>query len=482
MSEFAELIAIWRKNPLAYAYNVFGINEFDPWQETILREFPTNNRIAVKSGRGVGKSFLQALLTFYFLSTRPKPKVLVTASTEAQLEDVVWSECRRLLGLMKPQFRSLYEFQITSDKIFPAAFDKEMFASAKVPRPDRVESVQGFRSDQTLIIADEASALEQIVFQAMLGNLTGRDTLEQKFLMFSNPRRLTGPFYDVFNSNTSKWRLHTVSSTDSRWCSKELIEDIVEKYGTQSPEYLSDILGEFPALSINNIVTPEEFNAAVNNTMPITDSGIWGLDVARFGVDKCALAKRYGRVLAEPVMTWSGTDTMETARRVAEEYDKTPDRLKPHTIAVDTIGVGAGVYDRLSQLRIPCYPVNVATKSYSPKFRTLRDVLYFKAAEAIRTGMSLPDDRALRAQCTRIEFDFLANGMRTITTKEINNRSPDEWDAFILTFAPPERNTLPDHRPHVKLVEADLSYLGGDYGTDTLRHTPFPNTSYGGLQ
>ena len=479
MSDLSELILTWRKNPLTYAYNVFGITDFDDWQKQLLTSFPTHNRIAVKSGRSVGKSFMQSFLIFYFLSTRPRPKILVTSSTQSNLDDVVWAECRRLLNMMKPEFRELYDFEMTSEKIFPKQFNREIFASARVPRQDQVESVQGFRSDQTLIVADEASSLEQNVFQAMLGNLSGSDSLEQKFLLFSNPRRLNGPFYDIFATNKNGWKTMTVASTDSRWCSHEIVEEFYNKYGPLSPEYLSDILGEFPINALNTILTPVEFDAAISTSIPITDTGIWGLDVARFGTDKCALAKRYNRVLAEPVRTWVARDTMETADIVYQEYVQAPQKLKPHTIAVDTIGIGAGVYDRLKQLNIPCYPVNVATKSQNRKFRTLRDVLYFRAAEAIRNGFSLPNDLALKYQATRIEFDFLSSGQRTITTKDVDGKSPDEWDAFCLTFAPTE--PLPDYMPRdmMNAVSSDMSYLGG-FADVVQRNTDFTHTAYYG--
>jgi len=56
---------------------------------------------------------------------------------------------------------------------------------------------------------------------------------------------------------------------------------------------------------------------------------IWGLDPARFGDDRTALAKRRGRVLMEPVTAWRGLDTMQTAGRVLALYeDATSDTVE----------------------------------------------------------------------------------------------------------------------------------------------------------
>ena len=47
---------------------------------------------------------------------------------------------------------------------------------------------------------------------------------------------------------------------------------------------------------------------------------ILGVDVARFGDDRTALAKRRANVLLEPIQSWRGKDLMQTCGLIAEEY------------------------------------------------------------------------------------------------------------------------------------------------------------------
>ena len=50
---------------------------------------------------------------------------------------------------------------------------------------------------------------------------------------------------------------------------------------------------------------------------------IWGVDVARFGDDRTALAKPQANKLLEPITHWGGTDLMVTAGKIKAEYEGT---------------------------------------------------------------------------------------------------------------------------------------------------------------
>ena len=86
---------------------------------------------------------------------------------------------------------------------------------------------------------------------------------------------------------------------------------------------------------------------------------VWGVDVARFGDDRTAIAKRQANKLLEPIKHWSGTDLMVTTGRIKAEYDTTPYDMRPIEILIDAIGLGAGVYDRCEELGLPVRAVNV---------------------------------------------------------------------------------------------------------------------------
>jgi hypothetical protein len=170
---------------------------------------------------------------------------------------------------------------------------------------------------------------------------------------------------------------------------------------------------------------------------------VWGLDCARFGDDRSALAKRHGNVLVEPVQSWRGLDTMQLAGRINAEYDEAEHR--PDAIFVDSIGIGSGVADRLRELLGGIVTdVNVAeSAAVGQLYDRLRDEAWFKCREWFekQNGKLCADD-ALIAELTAPIYTFTSAGKRKVESKDqmkkrgaLKGASPDLADAFVLTFA-----------------------------------------------
>jgi hypothetical protein len=86
--------------------------------------------------------------------------------------------------------------------------------------------------------------------------------------------------------------------------------------------------------------------------------------VARFGSDKTIIGRRFGPKVF-PMRVYSHADTMTTAQRIADAAELEPD----DEIAVDEVGVGAGVFDRPKTL-LPgrrLYGVNVGQQAFRPE-------------------------------------------------------------------------------------------------------------------
>ena len=82
-----------------------------------------------------------------------------------------------------------------------------------------------------LIVVDEASGVSDQIMEAILGTLTGYDN---KLLMCGNPNNIEGVFFDSHNKDRDKYRVHKVSSYDSKRTSKENIQMLIDKYGQDS--------------------------------------------------------------------------------------------------------------------------------------------------------------------------------------------------------------------------------------------------------
>ncbi len=164
----------------------------------------------------------------------------------------------------------------------------------------------------------------------------------------------------------------------------------------------------------------------------------YGLDVARFGNDKTVLTCRQGRIVYWQ-LDWSKTDTEDTVGRVKQAIEAF---MEPDQIAVDVIGVGAGVVDKLQRI----YPgkvveVNSALRVDDGKNYNLRAQMWDTMREWLKNQpVSLPNSPALRADMTALRYKF-HGALRLIEAKDDAKKrgikSPDYADSLALTFAEP---------------------------------------------
>ena len=290
------------------------------------------------------------------------------------------------------------------------------------------------------ISCEEASGIPDVVFQVGEGAMS---TEGAKTVMCGNPTRSEGFFYESHHGQRHRWKAMTVSCHDATTVSEQFLEGMKEKYGEDSNVYRVRVLGQFPTQS-DDVLLPlylvEEATKRDIEPSPTTPV-VWGVDVARFGGDRSAIAKRQGQVLLEPIKTWQGRDLMEMAGIVLSEYDACPYMLRPVAIYIDAIGIGAGLADRLRELDLPAVAVQVSeTASLKDRFNRLRDELFWNTREWFEArDCHIPEDTTLIQELTAIRYNYLSSGKLKIESKDEmkrrGQRSPDVADAFVLTFA-----------------------------------------------
>jgi hypothetical protein len=167
---------------------------------------------------------------------------------------------------------------------------------------------------------------------------------------------------------------------------------------------------------------------------------VWGVDVARFGSDRSVLFKRNARRQIEQPRIWRNVDLMTLVGAIKNDYDALSPSFRPLEIIVDSIGLGAGVVDRLRELKLPAYGCNVSeSPATKGDFGRLRDELYFNVRQWLesRECALLPDD-AFAMELQSIRYGFTSTGKLKIEDKDMMRKrmkaSPDVADAFALTF------------------------------------------------
>jgi len=426
----------WRKlGPAVFAQECMGARATDQQLEA-GRALVERKRITIRSGHGTGKSAFLAWSIIWFLLTRYPVKIPCTAPTAAQLSNVLWSEVALWLNRLRDKMPQLAaQLGMDSESIYISSAKAESFAVARTARPENPDALQGFHAKNLLFIVDEASGVADKVFEVAEGALSTKNAY---IIMCGNPTRQDGYFYESHHKDRAQWHTMHWDGETSPLVSREYVERMLVKYGEQSPIYQVRVKGNF--VSALDGVIPLEFctSAVIRDVKPYGDY-IWGVDVARFGDDSSALAKRCSNVLLEPVKEWYGKDTMQLSGIIKAEYDSA--KIKPVAIHIDVIGIGSGVVDRLKEMGLPVRGINVAeSASVSDKYARQRDELWFRGREWLEArDCKLADDDGLIAELTTPTYSLLSNGKIKVEGKdELKRRgvaSPNKADAFLLTMA-----------------------------------------------
>ena len=95
-----------RDDPVLFVKTVIGA-EPQQWQADALRAIAANDKLAIKSGHGVGKTAFEAWAVLWWLLTRYPTKIAVTANTAHQLNDVLWTEIDKWARGLPQGFKDL---------------------------------------------------------------------------------------------------------------------------------------------------------------------------------------------------------------------------------------------------------------------------------------------------------------------------------------------------------------------------------------
>ena len=173
-----------------------------------------------------------------------------------------------------------------------------------------------------------------------------------------------------------------------------------------------------------------------NERKSIYDKILVVADIARFGDDETVIyVLKNEQIIDERIIT--KTDTMS----IAGEIVKLANQYNASMIAIDGIGIGAGVCDRVKELTdIKLLEINSSEKSRdikdNEKYINVRAEMWWKVSEKFADGIvKLNKDDELTNQLTMVKY-LIKNGKIKIEDKdEIKkriNKSPDRADAFVM--------------------------------------------------
>ena len=398
---------------------------------------------AVASGHGIGKSAVVAWVCLWAMSTCPDTRGVVTANTLTQLKGKTWAEMAKWHRLCICG----HWFELTATALISKApgHDKTWRLDAvpwSLNNPDAFAGLHN-QGRRILLIFDEASAIPDLIWEVSEGALTDKNT-EILWMVFGNPTRNSGRFRECFGHLKHRWDHKQIDSRTVAITNKEQLKQWVDDYGEDSDFVRVRVRGVFPRMGECQLISSEAVMAAMNRHVaedayrhaPL----VFGVDVARFGDDQCAIAKRRGLAVVEPIKTFRNVDTMAFAGIVAQEID----RDKPEAVFVDIGAMGPGVVDRLHQLGYHCViPIGFGSAASNPTmYFNKRTEMWCLMRDWLNTPSCLPNDPELEADLVGPEYGFSGDGSQIMLEKKKDMKkrglsSPDKADSLALTFAQP---------------------------------------------
>jgi phage terminase large subunit len=441
--------AVYRADPVAFATQVLGVV---PWsrQEEILQAVSEYARVAVRSGHKVSKSNSAAILALWWAYCNPNSRVVITAPTGRQVRAVVWRELGKIYGRARDQLGG--RWNASPEKGLKLDNGSEIVGFST----DEPERIAGWSGPSMLFIVDEASGVDEAIYEAIEGNRAGGNA---HLVLFGNPTRTSGTFYEAFTSALGRWHTLHISSEEAA----AYQTDVRRVPGLASPEWIAEkraewfpgsrwdvrVCGDFPKSGDDAVLSLGLVEAALARWADTADEGalVIGVDVARFGDDETVIQPVRGKKALLPVVL-NSLDGPNVAGHVLDAVRQLRRGGERPIIHVDVIGYGASVYDCLARLEeVRAVAVNVGqaaspAQDGRPDCTLLRDQLWFGLQQWLRDGGALPPDGKLQAELVAARYGFMATGAVRVEAKDKIKqrlkRSPDRADALALAvYAPP---------------------------------------------
>lgn len=415
-------------------------------QAQIVKSVMENERTAVKSCHGSGKTWTAARIVLWFLFTYYPSKVITTAPTFTQIKEILWREIK--------DAHSGSKFELPG-KVLDTTLnlDDQWFAIGRSTNdPTRM---QGFHSPHVLVVGDEASGIPRDIFEAIEGAIS---TDFIRFLLIGNPTDPSCYFSERFKKDG--WNKFTISAFDTPnfknfkdinavlssteedrrkavthpyLITPNWVYQMHEEYGIDHPAFEARVYGNFPRFSTDTLISLADAEFATrNNDIKLEGERVLGIDVARFGSDKTAYYGRQGGNIF-----FHDTDAKRDLMYIANKACALYHEHKFEIIGIDDTGLGGGVTDRLKELGIPVFPINFASSPQDKTLYTLiKDEMYWELRDMfIKREIRIPEDSELVGQLTGVKYTYKNGKLKMESKADMKNRgvpSPDKSDALAI--------------------------------------------------
>jgi hypothetical protein len=476
MTQGSDVLNLWAQDPVAFVYAVFAEGyeaetgqpfEMDRWQRRaayyLVRHEPHGDcdgrpacRVALRGAKGVAKSAWEAWIIWWRMLCFRFSNIAAASISADNLKDNLWKELAVWYG-RSPILQA--SFELNAERIVRKGASRDVqdrwFCSARSfpQRPDKQQqsaSMAGLHSQNVAVFLDEGGDIPPGVLAAAEGIFANR--VNALVVIGGNCTSVDGALYDA--SVRRGHRYHVVKVTgdprDPEHSERVNLEEnqrLIDDYGYDDPVVMINVRAEFPLTAIDKLLSPAEVTIAEqrqpDRRLMRQEPNIYGLDVARHGLDLSVLTRRQGPYAFTP-QTWRLDDLMALADQVAFELNRADPPCD--ALIIGATGIGWGLVDRLRQLGWgpKLIAIDEGKAARDGRFADVRTEMWMNLCGWIKTVGSIPVIPELRADLLAPgkRDRFLRGATRTIMDpseflRQVLGRSPDRGTSLALTFAAP---------------------------------------------
>jgi len=432
-----------KSHPVWWIETVLGMRLYQK-QRDLVDAILHNDRIACKGGHGTGKGWCMSAIACwwvlciggYFIAIRSPYQMLL---------DSWWADTQKLIeGSMFPGF-PLNDRWLIGRKNGVICINT-----------DKPTNVPGLHEKNIMIMADEAPGIPDEIFNVLEGAQANRRKggLNAKLIMLGQPIPNGGYFQKAFSD--SSFTCLTFSCYDSPnvtgemdmpgLVSKDWIQERLEKWGPNDPQFKVRVQGEFPEAGAEDRICPDAILRIAQLGEPhipevcpedLRQMTAQGADIAGAGGNmNISVIIRAGKIInvAEKYGAVECPEVAEWLQRRHEEYNCA-------ITGVDVTGLGWGVAGELKARGITVIGVNfAASPNNRVRYADMRTELYATCIDDMRYGsLKMPEGvtpREVFDDFAAHTYKITGSGIQLLPKdqikKKLRGRSPDYSDATVI--------------------------------------------------
>jgi hypothetical protein len=309
------------------------------------------------------------------------------------------------------------------------------------------DTMRGKHADDMDIIIEEAQGCNEDMLTILRGTQTNPNGL---FFMIGNPASSSGMFFDAFHAEQQYYKLFTWNSeklTRMRWFDPQRNKDYERKYGRDSDFYRVNVLGEFPVMSDNTVISRAKLMAVIKNANEedfLTSLGEhsyfigYGLDFARKGGDESVMAKREAKAITR-IKVIEGMEPVEIYKEVQKDVLLNDLSKKDYIITLDGSGMGQAMISHPLEAGENFHVFhNHGRPMNASMFYDKITEAYFYVRECVEKGdfYMFYDEIAIRQLTNRL-YEFKGGKFKLEEKDKYKLRmgeSPDRADAVVMAY------------------------------------------------